>query len=55
MQGFGGQTEGSIPLVTPECRCVDNIKMDLLEMGCGHGLYRSASEQGQVGGLLSMR
>jgi len=27
--------EGKRPLGRPRCRCEDNIKMDLQEMGCG--------------------
>jgi hypothetical protein len=28
-----GKPEGKIPLGTPRCRWIDNIKMDLLEIG----------------------
>jgi hypothetical protein len=30
-----GKLEGKRPLGRPRCRCMDNIKMDLLEMGWG--------------------
>jgi hypothetical protein len=29
--------EGKRPLGRPRCRCEDNIKMDLQEVGGGHG------------------
>ena len=31
-----GKTEGKRPLGRPGCRWVDNIRMDLLEVGCGY-------------------
>jgi len=43
-----GKLEGKIPLGRPRCRWEDNIKMNLQEMGCGHGLDSSGSGQGQV-------
>ena len=30
--------EGKRPVGRPKCRWEDNIKMDLQEMRCGHGL-----------------
>jgi len=30
------KTEGRRPLGRPRCRWVDNIRMDLQEMGCGY-------------------
>jgi hypothetical protein len=30
-----GKPEGKRPLERPRCRWVDNIKMDLREIGCG--------------------
>ena len=30
-----GKPEGKRPLGTPRCRWVDNIRMDLQEVGCG--------------------
>jgi hypothetical protein len=30
-----GKPEGKRPLGRPRCRCVDNIKMDLLDIGWG--------------------
>ena len=30
-----GKSEGRKPLGRPRCRWVDNIKMDLQELGCG--------------------
>jgi len=29
-----GKTEGKTPLGRPRCRCVDNIRMALQEVGC---------------------
>jgi len=37
-QGFVGESEGKRPLGRPRHRWEDNIKMDLQEMGGGHGL-----------------
>ena len=31
-----GKPEGRRPLGRPRCRWVDNIRMDLLEVGCGY-------------------
>jgi len=31
-----GKPEGKRPLVRPRRRCVDNIRMDLQEVGCGN-------------------
>jgi len=31
-----GKSEGSRPLGRPRRRCVDNIRMDLQEVGCGY-------------------
>jgi hypothetical protein len=31
-----GKPEGKRPLGRPRCRCVDNIRMDLQEVGCGY-------------------
>jgi hypothetical protein len=45
-----GKLEGRRPTERPRCRCEDNIKMGFGEGGLGHGLDRSASEQGQVAG-----
>jgi hypothetical protein len=33
---FVGKPEGKRPLGRPRCRSVDNIKMDLREIGWGH-------------------
>jgi hypothetical protein len=38
-----GKPEGRKPLETLRRRWEDNIKMDLREMGWGHGLDRSGS------------
>ena len=35
IHGFGGEPEGKTPLGRPRYRWVDNIKMDLQEVGCG--------------------
>ena len=35
IQGFGGEPEGQSPFGRPRRRWEDNIKMDLLEVGCG--------------------
>jgi hypothetical protein len=45
-----GKPEGRRPLGRPRRRWEDNIKMDLLEVGWGHGLDQSGSGQGQVAG-----
>jgi hypothetical protein len=34
----GGETEGKCPLVRPKRRWEENIKTDLQEVECGHGL-----------------
>ena len=31
-----GKLKGKRPLGTPRCRWVDNIRMDLQEVGCGY-------------------
>jgi hypothetical protein len=33
-----GKPEGKIPLGVPRCRWKEHVKMDLHEIGCGHGL-----------------
>ena len=35
-RGLVGKPEGKGPLGRPRRRCVDNIKMDLQEVGCGY-------------------
>ena len=35
-QGLGGKPKGKRPLGRPRRRCVDNIRMDLQEVGCGY-------------------
>jgi hypothetical protein len=45
-----GKPEGRRPLGRPRRRWEDNIKMDLSEVGWGHGLDQSGSGQGQVAG-----
>ena len=45
-----GKPDGRKPLGKPRRRWEDNIKMDLIEVGWGHGLDRSGSGQGQVAG-----
>jgi hypothetical protein len=42
--------EGRKPLRRRSRRWKDNIKLDLLEVGWGHGVERSSSGQGQVAG-----
>jgi len=37
-QGFGGAHEGKKPLGRPRCRWENNIKVNLQEVGWGHGL-----------------
>ena len=34
--GLGGETGGKEPLGRPRRRCVDNIRMDLQEVGCAY-------------------
>jgi hypothetical protein len=43
-----GKPEGRRPLVRSSLRWEDNIKMDLREVGLGHGLDRSGSGYGKV-------
>jgi len=31
-----GKPEGKRPLGSPRCRCVDNIRTDFQEVGCGY-------------------
>ena len=42
--------EGRRPLGRPRLRREDDIKVDLEEVGWGHGLDQSGSRQGQVAG-----
>ena len=43
--------EGRRPLGRPRRRWEDNIKIDLLEVGCvGYGLHGASSRQGHVAG-----
>jgi hypothetical protein len=45
------EPEGRRPLGRHMCRWEDNIKTDLLEIGCGeHRMDRSGSGQGQMAG-----
>ena len=46
-----GKPEGKRPLERPSRRWEDNIKMDLREVGWGHGLDRSDSGKGQMAGF----
>jgi hypothetical protein len=46
-----GKPEGWRPLERPRRRWEDNIKMDLREMGWGHGLNRSGRGKGQMAGF----
>jgi len=46
---FMDKPEGKRPLGRSRLRWEDNIKMDLLEVGCGrYGMYRSGSGYGQL-------
>ena len=45
---FVGQPEERRPLGRPRLRWEDNIKLDLQEVGWGHGLDLPGSGQGQV-------
>jgi len=36
VEGLGGETGGKRPLGRPRCKWVDNISMDLQEVGCGY-------------------
>ena len=36
VQGLGGETGGKEPLGRPRRRWVDNIRIDLQEVGCGY-------------------
>jgi len=39
-----GKPEGKRPLVRPRCRCVDNIRMDLQEVGCGYVVWTGLAQ-----------
>ena len=43
--------EGKRPLGRPRCRWVDNIKMDLLEVGCGGMDWIELAQEVQVAGI----
>jgi hypothetical protein len=45
-----GKPEGKRPLEKPRRRWENNIKIDLQEVGWGHGLDRPGSGEGQVAG-----
>ena len=45
-----GEPEGKRPLGKHRLIWEDNIKMDLQEVFCGHGLYQSGSGKEQVVG-----
>jgi hypothetical protein len=46
-----GKPEGKRPLGRPKCRCKDNIRMDLRDIGWRRcGLNASGSRQGPVAG-----
>jgi hypothetical protein len=45
-----GRCERKRPLARPRHRWKYDIKIDLQDMGCGHGMDLSGSEQGQVVG-----
>ena len=47
-----GKPEGKRPLVRPRRRCVDNIRMDLQEVGCGNMDWIVLARIGTVGGRL---
>ena len=38
IEGFGGETEGKVPLGRPRHRLEDNIKMHFEKAECGDGL-----------------
>jgi hypothetical protein len=38
IDGLGRETDGKGPLGRPRVRWEESIKMDLHEVGCGHGL-----------------
>jgi len=45
-----GKPEGNRPHGRLRRRLKDNIKLDIQEVGWGHGLDRSGSEEGRVAG-----
>jgi hypothetical protein len=47
-----GELEGKRPLGRPRCRCNDNIKMDLREIGWGGMDWIDLAKIGTTGGLL---
>jgi len=50
-----GKPEGKRPLGRPRCRWVDNIKMDLQEVGCEMWTGLGWPRIGTVGGRLLVR
>ena len=54
-KGCGGKPEGKRPLRRPRCRCEDNIKMRLQELGCwGRGMDWINLAQDTVGWRASV-
>ena len=49
-----GRPEGKRPLGRPRRRWEDNIKMDLQEVGRGHGIDLSGSGEGQAAGACEL-
>jgi hypothetical protein len=47
-----GKPEGKRPLGKPRCRWVDNIKMELLEIGWGGVDWIGLAQEGTSGELL---
>jgi hypothetical protein len=51
---LGGKPEGKRPLERPRRRCVDNIKIDLREIGCdGMDRIDLAQDRGQWRALVN--
>jgi hypothetical protein len=46
IKGFGGKPEGNRPLGTPRRRMVDNITMDIQEVGCGSTNWIELAQDG---------
>ena len=50
-----GKPEGKRPLVRPRRRCVDNIRTDLQEVGCGYMDWLDWPKIETGGGRLGVR
>ena len=51
-RGLLGKPEGKSPLGRPWCRWMNNIRMDLQEVGCGYMDWIGLAQDGTGGGRL---